>query len=52
MKAQTSRGSARGDSLHIGGSTTIEDTQLTMVNIVLFLFSFSIFVLNVIYIIM
>ena len=51
VKAQMSRGSARGGSLHIGGFITIESMQLKMVNIVLFLFSFSIFVLNVIYII-
>ena len=52
VKAWTSRGSARGGSLHTRDSTTIEGTQLKMVNIIPFLFSFSILVLNVIYIIM
>ena len=47
VKARTSRGLTCGDSLHTGGSATIEGTQLMMVNIVIFLFSFSIFALNV-----
>ena len=52
VKARTSRGSAHGGSLNTGGSTTIEGTRHRMVNIVCFFFSFSIFVLNIIYIIM
>ena len=47
-KAWTSRGSACGGSLHTRHSTTIEGTRLRMVNIILFSFSFSIFVLNII----
>ena len=51
VKAWTSSESTRGGFLHTGGSTTIEGTRLRMVNIIFFLFSFSIFILNVIYII-
>ena len=51
VKAQMSRGSAHGGSLYTGGSTTIEGTRLRMVNIIFFSFSFSIFILNIIYII-
>ena len=51
VKVQTTKGSARDGSLHTGDSTTIEGMRLRMINIVIFLFSFSIFVLNIIYII-
>ena len=44
VKARTNIGSAHGGSLYTGGSTTIEGKWLRMVNIVLFSFSFSIFV--------
>ena len=47
VKARTSKGSTRGGSLHIGGSTNIEGTQLRMINIVLYSFSCSISVLNI-----
>ena len=36
VKARVSRGSARGGSLHIGGSTTIKGTRLRMVNIIFY----------------
>ena len=51
VKAQMSRGSVHSGSLYTGGSTTIEGTRLRMVSIVFLSFSFSIFVLNIIYII-
>ena len=48
VKAQTSKGLARGGSLHTGGSTNIEGTRLRMVNIALYSFSYSISISNII----
>ena len=48
MKARRCRESARDGSLYTRGSTTIEDMQLRMVNIIFYLFSYSISILNII----
>ena len=48
VKARTSRGLARGGSLHTGGSTTVEDMLQRMVNNIFDSYSYSILVLNII----
>ena len=48
VKAQASRGSARGDPLHTGGSTTIEGKRLNGKYHPLHLFSYLTFVLHII----